>query len=65
MNFDEDTLLMLLVIFICQAVALCQLPFKKRKTWVKERLRRRETLGAYNTIVSELQLQNHYHNNSF
>ena len=60
MNFDEDILLLLLVVCICQAVFLCQLPFKKckkRKACVQESLRRREILGAYNTIASELQPQ--------
>ena len=60
MNLDEDNLLLLLDICICQAVLLCQLPFKKRKkhkTWVKDWLHYRETLG--------LQLQDGYHNNSF
>ena len=49
MNLDEDNLLLLLDICICQAVLLCQLPFKKRKkhkTWVKDWLHHRETLGA-------------------
>ena len=57
MNFDEDTLLLLLAVCICQAVILCQFPFKKskkHKIWVREWLRRRETLGAYNNIVSEI-----------
>ena len=64
MNFDEDTLLLLLAICICQTVFLCQLLFKKRKnlkTWVEDWLRRQETFGAYNNIVSELQLQDRYH----
>ena len=48
-NFDEDTLLLLLAVYICQIVILCQLAFKKRKErkiWTKESLRRRETLGT-------------------
>ena len=68
MNFDEDTLLLLLAVCIFQAAFLCQLPFKKRKnrkTWLKDWLRRRETFGAYNNIVSELQLKDRYYNNSF
>ena len=63
MTFDEDTLLLLLAVCICQTVTLCQFPFKKRKKrkiWVKEWLRRQETLGAYNNIASELQLQDCY-----
>ena len=63
MNFDEDYLLLILAVCICQTTLLCQLPFKKRKkctVWVKEWLRRRNTRGAYNTIVSELQLQDRY-----
>ena len=63
MNFDEDTLLLLLAIFICQTVIVCQLPFKKHKKckiWVKEWLHCQEMLGAYNSIVSELQLQDCY-----
>ena len=31
MNFDEDTLLLLLALRICETVFLFQLPFKKRK----------------------------------
>ena len=49
--FTEHLRWLLLAICICQAVLLCQLPFKKRKnhkTWVKDWLRRRETPGAYN-----------------
>ena len=69
MNFDEeDTLLLVLIVCICQAAFLCQLPFKKpknRKTWVKDLLRRRETSRAYNNKVSELQFQDRYNNNSF
>ena len=63
MNFHEDALLLLLAACICQTIFLYQLPFKKRqrrKTWVKEWLHRQETLGAYNTIVSEFQLQDCY-----
>ena len=50
MNFDEDTLLLLLVVSIFQTVILCKVSFekcKKRKIWVKEPLRRRETLVAF------------------
>ena len=53
MNFNEDTLLLLLAVCICQTIVLCQLPFKKRKIWVKEWLRPRETLQAYNTIQTQ------------
>ena len=63
MNFHEDTLLLLLATCICQTIFLYQLPFMKRKRpkmWVKEWLHRRETLEAYNTIVSEFQLQDRY-----
>ena len=35
-EFDEDTSLLLQAICIFQAVFFCQLPFKKRKAWVKE-----------------------------
>ena len=48
MNFDEDTLLLILVVCICQTIILCQVPIKKRiklKIWVKKWLCRRETLG--------------------
>ena len=48
-NFDEDILLLLLAVYICQTVILCKLAFKKRKErkiWEKESLRRRETLGT-------------------
>ena len=52
--FTEDLWLLLLTICICQAVFLCQLPFKGRKNhkaWVKDWLRRRETFGEYHNIV--------------
>ena len=58
----------LLTVCICQAIFVCQSPFKKpkkRKTCVKKWLRRRETLGAHKIIFSELQLEDCYHNNSF
>ena len=51
-----------------QTAILCQLQFKrrkKRKIWVWEWLRRRETLEEHNTIASGFQLQDRYCNNSF
>ena len=68
MNFDEDTLLLLLAVCIYQTVVSCQLSFKKpkkRKLRVRKWLRCREMLGGYNTIALELELQDRYHNNSF
>ena len=55
MNFDEDTLLLLLAICICQAVFLCQLPFKKYKnykTGVKDWFPCRETFGSFSFKIA-------------
>ena len=68
MNFNEDTILLLLAVYTYQTVTLCQLLFKKLKKcriWEKEWLWRRQTLGPYNTIVSELQLQDRYSYQSY
>ena len=64
MNFDEDTLLLLkLFVFVMLfSYFNCHLKIVKSikhwwPPWVTEWLRRRKTLVAYNTIVSEVQLQ--------
>ena len=58
MNFDEDTLLLLLPVCICQTVILCQLPFKKRKKskiWVKE-WKNLSVFSEHLEVVSQISL---------
>ena len=62
MDEKELRLLLLLVTSCCQLLLLEEISKKRkrRKIWVKEWLRQRNTLEAYNTIVSEFQLHDHY-----
>ena len=60
---EEKYLLLLLALCCCKTLILSSFPTKqkrKRRIWVKEWLKKRETLGAYNTIIAELQLQDRY-----
>ena len=62
MDEKELRLLLLLATSCCQLLLLKEISKKRkrRKTWVKEWLRKRNTLGTYNTIISEFQLQDRY-----
>ena len=61
---DEKELHLLLLL----TTSCCQLLFpeeisknrKRRKIWVKEWLQKRNTVGKFNTIISEFQLQDRY-----
>ena len=59
---DELRRLLLLATSSCQLLLLEEISkkTKRRKIWVMEWLRKRNTLGAYNTIISEFQLPYHY-----
>ena len=59
MDEKELHLLLLLATFCGQLFLIEEISKKRkrRKIWVKEWLRKRNTLVAYNTIISEFQLQ--------
>ena len=61
MDEKELRLLLLLVTSCCQLLLLEEISKKRkrRKIWVKEWAPQRNTLEAYNTIISEFQLQDH------
>ena len=62
MDEKELYLLLLLATSCCQLLLLEEFSKKRkrRKIWVKELLRKRSTLGTYNSIISEFQLQDCY-----
>ena len=63
-NMDEEELHLLLLLgtSCCRLLLLEEISKnrKRRKIWVKERLRKRNILGAYYTIISDFQLQARY-----
>ena len=62
MDEKELPLLLLLATSCCQLLLFEEMSKKRkrRKIWVKEWLRKRNTLGAYKSIISEFQLQDRY-----
>ena len=62
MDEKELRLLLLLATSCCQLLLLEEISKKRkrRKIWANESLRKRNTLGAYTTIISEFQLQDRY-----
>ena len=60
---EKELLLLLLLATSCSQLLLLEeisKKIKQRKIWVKGWLRKKNTLGAYNTIISEFQLQDRY-----
>ena len=62
MDEKEFRLFLLLATSCCLIIFLEEISKKRKrkKNWVTEWLRKRNTLGAYNTIISEFQLQDRY-----